>query len=403
VRTSTGLRASELAALAVEIEASGLRWFVAPGEPYDPAGFAMVRLAAPLARPADLGAGARWAGGAVEIAIQDASDTHYFYPASSIKLLAAIAAVEKLNALERDFGAGLTLDSPMSLGPVRSGEAAPEPTTLRREIHELFVVSDNDAFNRLYDFVGPDGLRQAIDRWGLERTWLTHRLAGGFSAADNAAAPGFSIAGTRRTVTEARRESISTPIPADASRLATTGLRCGSAVMRGGEAVAGPIDFSNSNRTTLADLQHMLMRLVLPGATPGPELDLSAEQRAFLLASAAMLPRESAEPAYDPAAYPDDHVKFLLPGLLRVAPVNDWLIVNKIGLAYGYVSENSYVEHRPSGRGLFVAAVIHRNPDGVFNDDAYDYDTTLAEMARLGELVGRTLAPGAEATPAPAP
>jgi hypothetical protein len=123
----------------------------------------------------------------------------------------------------------------------------------------------------------------------------------------------------------------------------------------------------------------------------GRPLGLTDVQREQLIASATMLPRESESPKYDPAAYPDDHVKFLLPGLLRVRPLEEWRIVNKIGLAYGFVTENAYVEHRPTGRAVFVAAVIHRNPNGIYNDSQYDYETSLAEMATLGEVVGRAL------------
>ena len=94
----------------------------------------------------------------------------------------------------------------------------------------------------------------------------------------------------------------------------------------------------------------------------------------------------------------DDHVKFLLPGLLKVASLEEWRVVNKIGLAYGFVTENAFVEHLPTGNAVFVAAVIHRNPNGIYNDNRYDYETTLAEMATLGEVVGRALA-GEDAGP----
>ena len=123
----------------------------------------------------------------------------------------------------------------------------------------------------------------------------------------------------------------------------------------------------------------------------GRPFDLMDDQRAQLIRSATMLPRESESPKYDPEKYPDDYVKFLLPGLLKVRPLEEWRIVNKIGLAYGFVTENAYVEHLPSGNAVFVAAVIHRNPNGIYNDGIYDYETTLAEMATLGEVVGEAL------------
>jgi hypothetical protein len=367
-----------------------------PGAQYDPSGWGMLRVAAPMERPATLQPDARWMGGWLEASLNDRSASHYVYPASTVKLFAAMAAVEKLNALEREHGLGIGLDSPLELGPVREGEGwrgrvgdGQAAITVREEIHKLFVVSDNQAFNRLYDFVGPEELNERIASWGLERTWVTHRLAGSFSAEENARAPEVVVRGERGEVRLPERRWAEMPSGAVRENRCRTGLLCGTAVMRGGEAVAGPIDFTERNRTTLEDLQRALYAMVEWAGDA--RLDVTKEQREFLLSAAGMLPRESIAPVYAETEYPDDHVKFLLPGLVRVRPLEEWRVVNKIGLAYGYVTENAVVEHVPTGRRMYVAAAIHRNPDGVFNDDAYDYDTTLKEMADLGEVVGRAL------------
>ena len=85
-------------------------------------------------------------------------------------------------------------------------------------------------------------------------------------------------------------------------------------------------------------------------------------------------------------------MKFLFPGLDRVAPRGAFTIYNKVGLAYGFMIENAYVVHEPSGRSLFVTAAIYANPNATLNDNIYGYETTsLPFLADLGEAIGRHL------------
>ena len=103
-------------------------------------------------------------------------------------------------------------------------------------------------------------------------------------------------------------------------------------------------------------------------------------------------PRQSRNPVYDPGDYPDDYVKFLLPGLERVLPKERLTIYNKVGQAYGFSVENAYVEDTASGRGFFLAAVVYTNADGVLNDDKYEYaEVALPFLANLGEAVARAV------------
>ncbi|MEJ2637326.1 MAG: hypothetical protein P8184_18820, partial [Calditrichia bacterium] len=80
----------------------------------------------------------------------------YFYPASSVKLAAAVLALEKLNNLAI---AGLDKYTPLRIDSARAGETAvltdstaPNGVpTIANYIKKIFLVSDNDAFNRLYE------------------------------------------------------------------------------------------------------------------------------------------------------------------------------------------------------------------------------------------------------------
>lgn len=100
------------------------------------------------------------------------------------------------------------------------------------------------------------------------------------------------------------------------------------------------------------------------------------------------LPAESANPVYSAERYPDDWVKFLLPGLARVVAPRDLRVTNKVGRAYGFCVENAYVRDVARDRGFFLSAVLYVNPNGVLNDGEYGYaDLADPFFADLGEAV----------------
>lgn len=329
----------------------------------------------------------------------------YFYPASTIKLCAAIAAlqaVEELNAID-EVRSGrvppITIDSPLRFHPLFAGEHVRDrdatnlqggTITLRHEIRKIFLVSDNEAFNRLYEFVGHRELNERMHKLGLASTVLNHRLSVGRSAEENRRTPRIDILGPDGAVVRS--------IPERMSDLMITnpempGLRVGDAFARGGnEIVMEPMDFTARNGMSLVDLQDLLILLARPEIDIGKgPLRLSDEHRRFLLDSMAEYPGDSSNPRYDRSKFPDDWGKFFLPGMQRVAGGRGVTIHNKVGQAYGFTLDNAcIVEAGPGGRTFFLSATIYTNADGVLNDNVYEYDAVAFPfMARLGEAVLR--------------
>ncbi|MEL7474438.1 MAG: serine hydrolase [Planctomycetota bacterium] len=312
----------------------------------------------------------------------------YFYPASTIKLFAAIAAVERFNDLAERHGAEWPLTTTLRWhdGPDSAHGAA--TTTLERETRKLFVVSDNPAYNRCYEFAGRTHINQRVRAIGCHSTRIAHRLSVGRTAEQNRRTPRVEIV---------EDEDVVAAAPAQRCDLTLTnegvpGLRVGSARIAGGARLEEPLDFTGFNATSLDDLQTTLIALTEPASDAHAALRLSRTQRARLVEAATILPCQSPDPIYNSVSYPDGYVKFLLPGLLRVRPLDEWRITNKVGLAYGFVTENARVEHVPTGRRLFVAATLYTNPNETLNDGVYAYDDlALPFLSDLGESVGRAL------------
>ncbi len=331
-------------------------------------------------------------------------DAEYFYPASSVKLFAAVAALERLAELRRETGLALDADTPVVFHPLFEDEALEDGDdsnleggriTVRHEIRKLLLVSDNQAFNYLYELVGQDRLAASLERAGLTGVRVVHRLAELRSEEDNRRFPRIDFlapvsvgAGVSPEVLYTLPERTNEPL---AAAPPVPGLRVGSAYLANGAKVEGPLDFAPKNRFPLAELQRGLCMVVLPEVDcGGPGFALGEEDRALLLDAMSQVPGESANPVYATAEHPDDYVKFFLPGLERVLPRSRLRISNKVGQAYGFTTENAWLVDRQTSHGFFLAATLYTNADGVLNDDEYEYETVaLPFLADLGEAAGR--------------
>ncbi len=326
-------------------------------------------------------------------------DAEYFYPASSIKLCAAVSALQSIEELQTQSSAPDLADVPMEISPLFPGDAAQVSDTsnlqggsitFAHELRKLALVSDNQAFNRFYDLVGHERLNESMHALGLRSAVINHRLSESRSIPDMRASASVTF-----------RVPNGEPIvvPARSSMLLTTNrgknLLVGSAYMEGKKLVNAPMDFTSRNGISLLDLQNLLVKVARPDIELGtPPLKLSSLHRGRLLQAMTEYPSESPNPIYPAKNYPDDYCKFLLPGIRRVFPsIVDGERVNitaKIGRAYGFTIENSYVQNPKNGRSVFVTAVLYTNADGVLNDDKYEYDTIADPFfADLGELVAR--------------
>ena len=329
-------------------------------------------------------------------------NAEYFYPASTVKLLAAVAGLEAMNGHAGRTGLPLDERTPLTFGPQfeeTEAVAADETNlengriTLAHEIRKLFLVSDNEAYNRLYELVGQDGLARFATERGLPSAHLVHRLSERRSETENRLSPWIGLGGSSPDFLELLPERESPPLPAAP---AMKGLEIGRGYIDGEATIESALDFAGKNRVSLADLSSVLVRLTRPELAPEePSFDLTRSQRELLREAMTQLPRESESPHYDPAEYPDDWVKFLLPGIARVVPASEVRIANKIGRAYGFTTENAYVEHVPSGRAFFLAVTLYTNEDGILNDDVYEYEAVADPfLADLGETVARALFDG---------
>ncbi|SNC74610.1 Beta-lactamase enzyme family protein [Hymenobacter gelipurpurascens] len=319
----------------------------------------------------------------------------YFYPASAIKLPTAVLALEKLRALSANIP-DLTPEAPLRIDsayarqtPVlHDSSSATGRASLAQYIRKMLLVSDNDAYNRLYEFVGPATLNAGLYRHGLRHTVLRHRLSvGDTDSTARHTNPVALYADT--TLTRPLYVQPAAFFAGKWPRPVHKGVRIGEAHMQGSQRINEPLDFSTKNTTSLADLQQVLRAVLFPEAVPARQrFALAPSDTEFLRRYLSLLPRQSTFPHYDSTAYPDNYAKFLLAGG-PAAPLPPGVrIYNKIGQAYGFLIDNAYIRNEALGVEFLLSAVVYTNSDGVLNDDQYEYDTVgFPFLRRVGEVV----------------
>ena len=122
--------------------------------------------------------------------VYNVNPSEYFYPASTVKLPVTALALEKLNRLNEP---DLNLDTTMLTGSDASFQtvASTDETSatglpsVGNYIRKILLVSDNDAFNRLYEFIGQQEINERLRGMGYFDTRIIHRLESSLSEDEN--------------------------------------------------------------------------------------------------------------------------------------------------------------------------------------------------------------------------
>uniref|UniRef100_UPI00404746A7 serine hydrolase n=1 Tax=Roseivirga sp. TaxID=1964215 RepID=UPI00404746A7 len=94
---------------------------------------------------------------------------NYFYPASTAKLPVAILALQRIKELQAE-GSNITKESPFEIFDpetnevILMGDSTEEngKATVAHMIKKIFLVSDNEAYNYLFEFLGRDYINESL-------------------------------------------------------------------------------------------------------------------------------------------------------------------------------------------------------------------------------------------------
>jgi hypothetical protein len=314
----------------------------------------------------------------------------YFYPASTVKLPVVLLALQKLNKLKEN---GINPGTSMTTETGFTGQTAVynDPGSLdgrpsiAQYIKKILLVSDNDAFNRLYEFLGQEYINAELKKKGYASAAILHRLNIFLSEAQNRQTnPVKFYDSSAKVLYEQAAQNNQAPYGVRKDSL-------GKGYYAGGKLINAPMDFSKKNRLALEDLHRILIGIVFPDKVKASErFNITEEDRLFVLKHMGMYPTESQYPPYaaDTANYWPAYCKFLFYGAEKGSPQQNIRIFNKVGDAYGHMIDAAYMVDYKNKIEFFVSAIIYCNSDGILNDDKYDYNTIgLPFMKNLGRVI----------------
>jgi len=160
----------------------------------------------------------------------------------------------------------------------------------------------------------------------------------------------------------------------------------GIGFFRDDSLVSQPMDFSKKNYLPIRTLHELMKRVQFPEKdTKNKQFQLSENDRNFLRKVMHETPKKQ---GFTSTEYYDSYVKFFMFGDSEKPMPKHIKIYNKVGYAYGYLTDCAYIVDTKNDISFTITATIHVNANGIFNDDNYEYETIgIPFLAELGRQV----------------
>ncbi|MCM8567885.1 class A beta-lactamase-related serine hydrolase [Gramella jeungdoensis] len=299
-------------------------------------------------------------------------DSTYFYPASTVKLPVAILSLEKLKELQNS---GLQIGKDSEYHFLNDSVSH----TIAKDINAIFAVSDNDAYNRLFEFLGQDYINKKLREKGLEPVRISHRFSGDTSLETVTKQMIFNLGENDTYELPVTHNKRAVPLEFKA-------IEKGKAYMENDSLKQGAFTFALKNYFPLS-VQHQLMKqLFFPQEfNEQQRFNLTKEDRAFLMQAMSSYPQEA---GYDEKEFYDSYGKFFIYGDSEEPITSNIKIYNKVGYAYGTLTETAYIHDPDNDVGFILSATILVNENETFNDNEYEFaEIGIPFLAELGRQI----------------
>jgi hypothetical protein len=312
----------------------------------------------------------------------------YFNPASTVKMPLAFLSLEKMNKLK---GKGIDLNTLMQFDSSRtwhrklyrdSTSESLKPS-IAHFIKKALLVSDNDAYSRMYQFVSPQTTNRRLHEMGYPDLRITRQFMG-LTVDQNRYTNPIRFVNNSGGLIYLQPEAYN-PDEIDFSHI----NKMGKGYLDARDSLVNePIDFTYANNVTVEHLQKLLQSVMFPGSVPRKHrFDLSANDYSFLYRYLSQYPSETEYPKYDTGKFYDSYVKFFFRDSTHKMPPHV-RVFNKVGWAYGCLTDVSYVADFKNNVEFMLTATIYVNADGILNDDKYEYESIgWPFMYKLGQAV----------------
>ena len=317
--------------------------------------------------------------------------TLYFNPASTVKLPAAMLALEKINMLHMpavNMYTTLRFDSNyIAQKPLFADSTSPTgKPSLAHFIRRAFIVSENEPYSRMYEMVGQQYFNRRLQEMGYTDTRIMHRFVR-MSPEENRHTNAVHFINKAGKI-------VYTQPPAynrDSFSNRPTEVFGKGYLTSSDSLVHAPFDFRYRNRISLPALNNILKAVLFPDAVPAKEkFNLTTADLQYLRQYLSQYPRETNYPKYDPEKFFDSNVKFFFMDSAHQTLPEYIRVFNKAGWAYGFLTDIAYVADFKNKVEFMLSVTVYVNSDGILNDGKYDYKTVGHPfLSNLGQTIYR--------------
>lgn len=314
----------------------------------------------------------------------------YFYAASLVKLPCSALALEKLNKQnipELTKNTRMQTDSAAVCQKtvIQDSTAFQNIPTIAQYIKRMLLISDNDAYGRVYEFLGQQYFNEELWKKGYSDIRITHRFDAGCSTSHNRSTNPVSFYDSQgkcvyRQAMQTNSTELSNPFgPVKKGK---------GYIDKNGKLLMQPKEYTYMNNLSLQDINDVLKSIIFPAAVEEKRrFDLKKEDYEFLYTYLSMYPRESDYPKYAMKDFEDSYKKYFMYGTCHKKIESDSIrIFNVVGQSYGYLSDCAYIVNFDRKIEFMLSAVIYVNEDGIINDGKYEYKAIgFPFLAELGK------------------
>ena len=305
----------------------------------------------------------------------NADSNLYFNPASMVKMPLAFLSLEKLNEMKI---AGVNKFTSMAFDSshekqvvMRTDSSAKNfKPSIAQFIRRAMLISENDPYNRMYQFVGQETANRKLIEKGYASSRITRQFMG-YTEDQNRHTNGIRVFDTQGKLVYRQQPAYNR----DSFRFPSPILIGDKHINRNDELVDGPFDFTRHNNISLDDMRQMLQAVIYPTSVPKHQrFNMSETDRLFMLQYMSQYPSETPYPNYDSTIFYDSYVKFFFQDSTHKIPPHI-RVFNKVGWAYGFLTDVSYVMDTKNNIDYMLSATVYVNSDGIINDSKYDEES----------------------------
>jgi len=300
----------------------------------------------------------------------------YFYPASLAKIPLALTSMQFIN--ERK------IINPNLTDVLIDSSSFIKERMLYEDLLLMLSASDNNAFNRIYNMVGPKYININLLKKKYLNTYIIHRFQQGSAKYNQTALPIAVVSPTCDTLYSHPADSMYSPI-----RHGIADSLIGIGYYLNDSLIPKPKSFRYHNFVDIRDVHDMMISLSYPNLIKRTPFNITDNQQKTIIKFMQTSPLHPNTVEYaDTAIFHPNYLRFTLFGRNKKVSYPNIEYFNKSAMAYGFLGDCCHLKDTVNDVEFYLSIYMYVNKDEILNDNKYEYDEIgVPFMKRLGEII----------------